>query len=96
LALIIYKNHPKFGSFRQNDYLCKQIKKYLPLQHIMETSENSIELLIATVLSDIRQKGYSSVQPFSIGKVLGLAKRTSSSGRADDAVRSNKWCHPCQ
>ena len=35
----------------------------------METSEDSIELKIAGVLSDIRQKGYSSVQPFSIGKV---------------------------
>ena len=35
----------------------------------METSDHSIELLIAEVLSDIRQKGYSSVQPFSIGKV---------------------------
>lgn len=35
----------------------------------METSDNSIELQITAVLSDIRQKGYSSVQPFSIGKV---------------------------
>lgn len=35
----------------------------------METSDNSIESQIATILSDIRQKGYSSVQPFSIGKV---------------------------
>ena len=35
----------------------------------MENSENSIELQIAAVLSDIRQKGFSSVQAFSIGKV---------------------------
>ena len=35
----------------------------------MEISENTIESLIVTVLGDIRQKGYSSVQPFSIGKV---------------------------
>ena len=35
----------------------------------MKTSENTIELQIAAVLDDIRQKGYSSVQPFSIGKV---------------------------
>ena len=35
----------------------------------METSENTIESLIVTVLGDIRQKGYSSVRPFSIGKV---------------------------
>ena len=35
----------------------------------METSENTIESQIAAILNDIRQKGYSSVQPFSIGKV---------------------------
>ena len=35
----------------------------------MEISENNIESLIVTVLGDIRQKGYSSVRPFSIGKV---------------------------
>ena len=35
----------------------------------METSDESIELQIAEVLSDIRQKGYSSVQPFIIGRV---------------------------
>ena len=29
----------------------------------------SVETLIATVLSDIRQKGYSSIQPFDIGEV---------------------------
>jgi len=36
---------------------------------IMETSEITIESQIAAILSDIRQKGFSSVQPFSIGKV---------------------------
>ena len=35
----------------------------------METPEKSIESLIAAVLSDIRQKGFSFLQPFSIGKV---------------------------
>ena len=35
----------------------------------METPEKSIESLIAAVLSDIRQKGFSFMQPFSIGKV---------------------------
>ena len=35
----------------------------------MEISEITIESLIVTVLGDIRQKGYSSVRPFSIGKV---------------------------
>ena len=42
---------------------------FVPLQSIMETIDNSIELKITEVLSDIRQKGYSSVQPFTIGKV---------------------------
>ena len=37
----------------------------------MGTSDNTIESRIAAILSDIRQKGYSSVQPFSIGKVEG-------------------------
>ena len=32
-------------------------------------NDNTIESQIALVLSDIRQKGFSSVQPFSIGKV---------------------------
>ena len=32
-------------------------------------NDNTIESQIASVLSDIHQKGYSSVQPFSIGKV---------------------------
>ena len=35
----------------------------------MEPHETTIESMIAAVLTDIRQKGYSSVQPFSIGKV---------------------------
>ena len=35
----------------------------------MEADSKSIEELIAAVLNDIRQKGFSSVMPFSIGKV---------------------------
>ena len=35
----------------------------------METVPQSIEELITAVLDDIRQKGYSSIQPFSIGNV---------------------------
>ena len=35
----------------------------------METESKTIEELIATVLDDISQKGYSSIMPFSIGKV---------------------------
>ena len=44
--------------------------KDLPLLHaVMGTETKSIEELIAAVLDDISQKGYSSVQPFSIGNV---------------------------
>ena len=35
----------------------------------MEMEVKSVEELIATVLDDINQKGYSSVMPFSIGSV---------------------------
>ena len=45
------------------------INSFVPLQSIMEKADNSIELKITEVLSDIHQKGYSSVQPFAIGKV---------------------------
>ena len=44
-------------------------RKVVTLQLIMETTGNNIESLIAAVLGDIRQKGYSSIQPFSVGKV---------------------------
>ena len=44
-------------------------KKYVSLHLIMETESKTIEELIATVLDDISQKGYSSIMPFSIGKV---------------------------
>lgn len=39
----------------------------------------TIEELIANVLSDIRQKGYSSIQPFSVGKVEGRMLQFSQS-----------------
>ncbi len=35
----------------------------------MESDKPTIEELITTVLIDIQQKGYSAVQPFSIGEV---------------------------
>ena len=35
----------------------------------MDTETPSIEALIAAVLADIQQKGYSSIQPFDIGEV---------------------------
>ena len=36
---------------------------------VMDAEKPSVETLIATVLSDIQQKGYSSIQPFDIGEV---------------------------
>lgn len=63
-----HKRCPKICFFEFYLYLCSEIINR-PLHRIMETSDNSIELQIAAVLSDIRQKGFSSVQPFSIGKV---------------------------
>ena len=50
-------------------YIFATINSFVPLQSIMEKADNSIELKITEVLSDIHQKGYSSVQPFAIGKV---------------------------
>ena len=44
---------------RKNAYICNSMIK----------TDNTIESQIAAVLDDIRQKGFSSVQPFSIGKV---------------------------
>ena len=35
----------------------------------MELKSDAVETMIESVLTDISQKGYSSVQPFSIGKV---------------------------
>ena len=55
----------------------------------METLGNTIESQIATVLSDIRQKGYSSVQPFSIGKVearMSLFAQTNAIMLASDEL----------
>ncbi len=60
----------------------------------MKTTDNSIELQIASVLSDIRQKGYSSVQPFSIGKVeeriMQFAQITGVTLASDDLYMSAK------
>ena len=42
---------------------------FVPLQTIMKLNSDAVETIIESVLTDISQKGYSSVQPFSIGKV---------------------------
>ncbi len=60
----------------------------------METTDNSIELQIVSVLSDIRQKGFSSMQPFSIGKVeermMQFAQITDVTLASDDLYMSAK------
>jgi hypothetical protein len=60
----------------------------------MDTSDNSIILQIAAVLSDIRQKGYSSVQPFSIGKteerMMQFAQTNSITLASDELYMSAK------
>ena len=57
-------------------------------------NDNTIESQIALVLSDIRQKGYSSVQPFSIGKVeermLLFAQANNVTLASDDLYMSAK------
>ena len=57
-------------------------------------NDNTIESQIALVLSDIRQKGYSSVQPFSIGKVeermMLFAQANNVTLASDDLYMSAK------
>ena len=66
---------------------------------IMETSDNSIESQIAAVLSDIHQKGYSSAQPFSIGKVeqrmLLFAHTNAITLGSDELYMSAKQLQHC-
>lgn len=64
----------------------------------MET-DNSIESQIATVLSDIHLKGYSSAQPFSIGKVeqrmLLFAQANTVTLASDELYMSAKQLQHC-
>ena len=65
----------------------------------METSDNSIELQIAAVLSDIRKKGYSSLHPFSIGKIeermVQFAQITGVTLASDELYMSAKQLQHC-
>ena len=65
----------------------------------METSEKAIESQIADVLNDIHQKGFSSVQPFSIGKVeermMQLAKTNYVTLASDELYMSAKQLQHC-
>jgi len=65
----------------------------------METSENTIESQIAAILSDIRLKGYSSVQPFSIGQVeermIQFAKINAITLASNELYMSSKQLQHC-
>ena len=65
----------------------------------METSDKSIESRIATILSDIRQKGFSSMQPFSIGKVekrmTQFAQANAITLASDELYMSAKQLQHC-
>ena len=65
----------------------------------METLDKSIESRIATILSDIRQKGYSSMQPFSIGKVekrmMQFAQANAITLASDELYMSAKQLQHC-
>lgn len=65
----------------------------------METLENTIESQITAILSDIRLKGYSSVQPFSIGKVeermIQFAKTNVITLSSDELYMSAKQLQHC-
>ena len=62
-------------------------------------TDNSIESQIATVLSDIHTKGYSSAQPFSIGKVeqrmLLFAQTNAVTLASDELYMSAKQLQHC-
>ena len=62
-------------------------------------TDNSIESQIAAVLSDIHQKGYSSAQPFSIGKVeqrmLLFAQANAVTLASDELYMSAKQLQHC-
>ena len=50
-----------FGHVAKKQYLCTSIT--------MDNKDVTIEEVISQVLADIRQKGFSAIQPFSIGKM---------------------------
>ena len=62
-------------------------------------NDNTIESQIASVLSDIHQKGYSSVQPFSIGKVeermMLFAQTNAITLASDELYMSAKQLQHC-
>ena len=79
-----------FGRLGGKCYLCKLI---------METTENNIESVIAAALDDIREKGYSSIQPFSVGKVelrmIQFAQVNNITLASDELYMSAKQLQHC-
>ena len=65
----------------------------------MELKYDAIETLIKSVLTDINQKGYSSVQPFSIGKVeermIQFAQTNTITLASDELYMSAKQLQHC-
>lgn len=72
---------------------------FVSLHLIMETSGKTIESQIAAILSDIHQKGYSSVQPFSIGKIeermMLFAQANAITLASDELYMSAKQLQHC-
>ena len=65
----------------------------------MEKSNSIIEVQIAEVLNDIHQKGYSSVQPFSIGKIearmIQFAQINAVAPASDELYMSARQLQHC-
>ena len=80
-----------FLSFKQSLYLCIIIT--------MDKTFMTIEDQIAQVLAEISQKGFSSVQPFSIGKVetrmMQFAQVNAITLASDDLYMSAKQLQHC-
>ena len=65
----------------------------------MELNSEAVETVIESVLTDICQKGYSSVQPFSIGKVeermMQFAYTNAITLASDELYMSAKQLQHC-
>ena len=65
----------------------------------MELNSEAVEAVIESVLTDICQKGYSSVQPFSIGKVeermMQFAHTNAITLASDELYMSAKQLQHC-
>ena len=65
----------------------------------MELKSDAVETMIESVLTDISQKGYSSVQPFSIGKIeermMQFAQTNSITLASDELYMSAKQLQHC-